>query len=265
MRLEDECPTREGGDALSEGTVGGQSVCRAVTSRSSQAHYHLHPARQPFRRRADALRADPLRGPARSSTSEPMTRGQRWYPPVAGLARRVRPRGGRSMGLLPNGRPPDFTPTCGTAAERGYEGVLPAGERACAAPPGLLRSRPGSSWPFIASNEISPIWAHFNVLPMSVTKPVTVDPSGTAQEIIDSAHKAGMAITINHPYIAYGYFTADDNGMIPGGYSPDFDMIKLRTSGTRSWAAPTPTKCGRGSPATPAPTPRSRRRSRRPR
>ncbi len=84
--------------------------------------------------------------------------------------------------------------------------------------------------PFISSDEISPIWAHFNVLPISLTKPVTIDPAGTAKEIIDSAHAAGMVITLNHPYIAYGYFTADDNGMIPGGYYADFDMIELQST-----------------------------------
>jgi hypothetical protein len=39
-----------------------------------------------------------------------------------------------------------------------------------------------------------------------------------------------MLITINHPYIAYGYFTAADEGTIPGGYSPDFDMIELQST-----------------------------------
>lgn len=86
------------------------------------------------------------------------------------------------------------------------------------------------SVPFISSDEISPIWAHFNVLPMSIKSPVTIDPTGTAQQIIDAAHKAGMLITINHPYIAYGYFTAADDGTIPGGYSPDFDMIELQST-----------------------------------
>jgi len=84
--------------------------------------------------------------------------------------------------------------------------------------------------PFVASDEISPIWAHFNVLPMSVKKPVTIDPTGTAQEIIDAAHDAGMLISINHPYIAYGYFYADDTGGIPGGYSDDFDNVEIQST-----------------------------------
>ena len=92
---------------------------------------------------------------------------------------------------------------------------------------------------FVASDEISPIWAHFNVLPMSVKKPVTIDPSGTAQQIIDAAHNAGMIISINHPYIAYGYFYAADTDAIPGGYSDDFDNVEIQsTSVTKSGASP---------------------------
>jgi hypothetical protein len=93
--------------------------------------------------------------------------------------------------------------------------------------------------PFVASDEISPIWAHFNVLPMSVKKPVTIASTGTAQEIIDAAHHAGMLISINHPYIAYGYFYADDTDAIPGGYSDDFDNVEIQsTSVTKSGASP---------------------------
>jgi len=82
--------------------------------------------------------------------------------------------------------------------------------------------------PFVSGDEISPIWAHFNVYPVSLTKPVTVDPSGTASQIIDAAHAAGMLIAINHPYIAYGYFSAADGATIPGGYDDDFDLIELQ-------------------------------------
>ncbi len=93
--------------------------------------------------------------------------------------------------------------------------------------------------PFISSDEISPIWAHFNVLPMSLARPVTIDPSGTAQAIIDAAHAAGMLITINHPYIAYGYFYADDQGSVPGGYSDDFDSVEIQsTAVTESGQSP---------------------------
>jgi len=92
--------------------------------------------------------------------------------------------------------------------------------------------------PFIGSDEISPIWAHFNVLPMSVDHPVTIDPAGTAKQIIDAAHAAGMVIAINHPYIAYGYFTAADAGTIPGGYDADFDLIELQSTAAGSGTSP---------------------------
>jgi hypothetical protein len=84
--------------------------------------------------------------------------------------------------------------------------------------------------PFVPSDEISPIWAHFNVLPLSLKKPVTIDPTGTAQQIIDAAHEAGLIININHPYIAYGYFYADDQDSVPGGYSDDFDGVEIQST-----------------------------------
>jgi hypothetical protein len=92
--------------------------------------------------------------------------------------------------------------------------------------------------PFISGDEISPIWAHFNVYPVSLTKPVTVDPAGTAEQIIDSAHAAGMLIAINHPYIAYGYFNAADQDTIPGGYCPDFDLIEIQSTGADKGTSP---------------------------
>jgi hypothetical protein len=84
--------------------------------------------------------------------------------------------------------------------------------------------------PFISANEVSPIWAHFVTYRVNLLTPVLVDPAGTAQEIIDQAHAAGMTISIAHPYIAYGYFTADEADAIPGGYSDDFDFIELQST-----------------------------------
>ena len=78
-------------------------------------------------------------------------------------------------------------------------------------------------------DEISPVWAHFDVLPVSLRDPVTIDPAGTAQQIIDGAHDAGMMTSLNHPYIAYGYFTAADDGTIPGSYYAGFDTIELQS------------------------------------
>ena len=84
--------------------------------------------------------------------------------------------------------------------------------------------------PFISANEVSPIWAHFVTYRVNLLTPVLVDPAGTAQQIFDQAHAAGMTISIAHPYIAYGYFTASDAGTIPGGYSDDFDFIELQST-----------------------------------
>jgi hypothetical protein len=92
--------------------------------------------------------------------------------------------------------------------------------------------------PFISGDEISPIWAHFNVYPVSLTQPATVDPAGTAKQIIDSAHAAGMLIAINHPYIAYGYFNAADQDTIPGGYCPDFDLIEIQSTTAGAGTSP---------------------------
>jgi hypothetical protein len=86
------------------------------------------------------------------------------------------------------------------------------------------------SMPFISANEVSPIWAHFVTFPVSLKTPVLVDPAGTAKQIIDSAHAAGMTIALAHPYIAYGYFTANDAGTIPGGYYDQFDLIELQST-----------------------------------
>ncbi len=91
----------------------------------------------------------------------------------------------------------------------------------------LSRSR---GVPFISANEVSPIWAHFVTYRVNLLTPVLVDPAGTAQEIFDEAHAAGMTISIAHPYIAYGYFTAADNDAIPGGYSEDFDFIEIQST-----------------------------------
>lgn len=91
----------------------------------------------------------------------------------------------------------------------------------------LAKSR---ATPFISANEVSPIWAHFVTYRVNLLTPVLVDPAGTAQEIFDQAHAAGMTISIAHPYIAYGYFTAADNDAIPGGYSKDFDFVELQST-----------------------------------
>lgn len=84
--------------------------------------------------------------------------------------------------------------------------------------------------PSISAVEVSPIWAHFVVLPLDFTKPLAIDPAGTATEIINQAHQAGAVISLAHPYIAYGYFYSAEADKIPGGYDPNFDLIELQST-----------------------------------
>lgn len=80
--------------------------------------------------------------------------------------------------------------------------------------------------PFIPSLEVSPSWAHFNILNMPSDK--SIDPKGTAAEIMKAGHDLGCLVISNHPYTSYGYFTADESNTIPGGYVPDFDLVELQ-------------------------------------
>lgn len=82
----------------------------------------------------------------------------------------------------------------------------------------------------ISAVEVSPIWAHFVALPLDFTKPLAIDPAGTATEIINQAHQAGAVISLAHPYIAYGYFYSAEADKIPGGYDPNFDLVELQST-----------------------------------
>lgn len=79
--------------------------------------------------------------------------------------------------------------------------------------------------PFISSLEISPGWGHFNVLPMVLDAKI-VNPALTTKQILEEAHKVGTLVTANHPYTDYGYF--NNREIVPGGYSPNFDLIELQ-------------------------------------
>ncbi|MEX2639933.1 MAG: CehA/McbA family metallohydrolase [Balneolales bacterium] len=83
--------------------------------------------------------------------------------------------------------------------------------------------------PFIASMEISPSWGHFNVFPLDAGGTPEVDPSSaTAGEIFDAARRAGArVISVNHPYIPYGYFHNLDNGSATGGFDPGFNLVEM--------------------------------------
>ena len=82
--------------------------------------------------------------------------------------------------------------------------------------------------PFIPSVEISPMWSHFNVfpLPMGYEK---LHSTGTASEIFETARELeDVVIQINHPWISYGYYNAQNNDSIPGGYDNDYDVVEIR-------------------------------------
>lgn len=85
---------------------------------------------------------------------------------------------------------------------------------------------------FIPSIEISPSWAHFNAFPVVLGRGLGIDP-GTASvdEIFQAARDMGaMALSANHPYIPYGYFHSLDNGLVPGGFNPQFDLVELNSA-----------------------------------
>lgn len=90
----------------------------------------------------------------------------------------------------------------------------------------MRRLAKSKNMPFIPSLEVSPSWAHFNILNMPSDK--SIDPNSKASEIIKKGHELGSLVISNHPYTSYGYFTADEEGTIPGGYDPNFDLVELQ-------------------------------------
>jgi hypothetical protein len=87
---------------------------------------------------------------------------------------------------------------------------------------------------YIPSMEISPSWGHFNVFPITATayKNMTtdnfsVDPFMDFPAMVEKVEKGGNVLVANHPYIAYGLFTAQEASAIPGGYSADFNLIEI--------------------------------------
>jgi len=87
---------------------------------------------------------------------------------------------------------------------------------------------------YIPSLEISPSWGHFNVFPVTAaaytnmtTDKFAVDPFMDFPDIVKKVHNSGAVLVANHPYIAYGLFTAQEADAIPGGYSADFNLIEI--------------------------------------
>ncbi|NDV22740.1 CehA/McbA family metallohydrolase [Desulfovibrio sp. JC022] len=86
---------------------------------------------------------------------------------------------------------------------------------------------------FIPSIELSPDWSHFGAFPLEIGQELTVKPgTATVQELFADARSMGAtALAANHPYIPYGYFYALDNGKVPGGFDPNFDLVELNIAG----------------------------------
>lgn len=85
---------------------------------------------------------------------------------------------------------------------------------------------------FIPSIELSPDWSHFGASPINLGQKLTVNPgTATIDELFADARRMGAtAITANHPYIPYGLFYAMDNGKVPGGYNPTYNLVELNSA-----------------------------------
>ena len=85
--------------------------------------------------------------------------------------------------------------------------------------------------PFIPSMEISSSWGHFNVFPVPPGKTLPIDPgTATANEVFAAARQIGVtAISVNHPYISYGYLYSRDRKTVPGGFNYGFDLVELNS------------------------------------
>ena len=91
---------------------------------------------------------------------------------------------------------------------------------------------------YMPSEEVTPSWAHFDVMPLTKAayarfldrdqKNGIVNTNASLQGIIDDGHNAGVAIGANHPNSSYGLFLADDNKTVPGGMTDDFDGIEAQ-------------------------------------
>lgn len=91
---------------------------------------------------------------------------------------------------------------------------------------------------YMPSEEVTPSWAHFDVMPLTRAayerfldrnqENRIVNTNASLQGILDDAHNAGVAIGANHPNDSYGLFLADDDKTVPGGMTDDFDGIEAQ-------------------------------------
>jgi hypothetical protein len=82
---------------------------------------------------------------------------------------------------------------------------------------------------FIPGIELSASWGHFNAYPLVLNQKLTIDTAtATIDEILQEARRQGaIVVQVNHPFIAYGYFTSVGAGVAPGGFNPAFDLIEI--------------------------------------
>ncbi|GAA2122923.1 CehA/McbA family metallohydrolase [Nocardioides bigeumensis] len=97
---------------------------------------------------------------------------------------------------------------------------------------------------YMPNEEITPSWAHHNMMPLTAyaydrfrdcdqVNPI-INTNTNHQGILDDAHEHGIAIGVNHPNSSYGLFLADDDRTVPGGMSGDFDGIEIQGFGVRT-------------------------------
>jgi hypothetical protein len=108
--------------------------------------------------------------------------------------------------------------------------------------PAYTWSRKLGATGYMPSEEVTPSWAHHNIMPLTKyaynrfrdcdqVNPI-INTNTAHQGIVDDGHNAGVAIGVNHPNSDYGLFLADDNKTVPGGMSEDFDGIEAQFSAT---------------------------------
>ena len=82
---------------------------------------------------------------------------------------------------------------------------------------------------FIPGIELSASWGHFNAYPLLPNQKLAIDTAtASIDEILQEGRRQGaIVMQVNHPFIAYGYFTSVRAGVAPGGFNPGFDLIEI--------------------------------------
>jgi hypothetical protein len=85
---------------------------------------------------------------------------------------------------------------------------------------------------FIPGIELSASWGHFNAYPLLLNQKLEIDTAtATVDEILQEGRRLGATVVqVNHPFIAYGYFTSVSGGVAPGGFNPAFDLIEINAA-----------------------------------